>query len=178
MIYIPFPLIIAIVLPIWVFLRIQRTDRLKQVHVYREFLVNVFFLYGCTLFVATMRPFLFQLPTLGPRSELYFDLEPFEELRNMAVGSEMYQLLYSLGNVAMLIPFGLLLPLIFPFARHFFVTVFLGFSLSFTIEMTQMLFTVTRKGTVDDLIFNTIGAMIGYVLFQIIGYKAAPTYKK
>jgi len=169
---------IAVVLPLWVFLRIRRADCLKQVHIYREFLVNIFFLYGCTLFIATMRPFLFQLPTLGPRRELYFDLEPFEELRNMAVGSEMYQLLYSLGNVVMLMPFGLLLPLIFPFARHFLVTIILGFSLSFTIEMTQMLFTVTRKGTVDDLIFNTIGAMIGYVLFQIIGHKVAPKYKK
>lgn len=177
MIQIPFPLIVAIVLPLWVFLRIRKVVRLKRVHLYREFLINIFFFYGCALFVATMRPFTFQLPTLGPRREVYFDVELFEELSNMAEGSEMYQLLYSVGNVVMLIPFGLFLPLIFPFARHFFVTMFLGFTLSFTIEMSQMLFTVSRKGTVDDLLFNTIGAIIGYVLFQIVGRKIVPKKK-
>ncbi|HLR14779.1 MAG TPA: VanZ family protein [Bacillota bacterium] len=178
MIQVPFPLIVAVVLPLWVFLRIHKAQHTPRFNGYRELLVTMFFIYGCALFVATMRPFLFQLPTLGPRSTLFFDFKLFEELRNMAEGYEMYQLLYSVGNVVMLIPFGLLLPLLFPFARHFLVTVLLGFSLSLTIEMTQMLFTVTRKGTVDDLVFNTIGALIGYVLFQIIGYKAVPKEKE
>lgn len=175
LVQIPFPAILSIVLPLWVLMRIRKAHRSKQFSTSREVIVQLFFVYTCVLFILTMRPFIFQLPWIGPRRDIAFDIYLFEELRNMAVGSEMYQLLYSGGNVAMLIPFGLLLPLLFPFARHFFVTLVLGFALSLTIETTQMIFTLTRTGTVDDLVFNTIGTMIGYVVYQIIGDRIAPS---
>lgn len=168
LIQIPLPAIISIALPLWVWLRIRNVDRTENFSGSWEFFVNLFFVYGCALFIATMRPFMFQFPWIGSQKAITFDIYLFEELRHMAVGSELLQLFYSVGNVMMFIPFGFLIPFLFPFARHFFITVALGFSLSFTIEMVQMLFTFTRRGTIDDLVFNTIGAMIGYVLFRMI----------
>lgn len=168
MIHIPLPVIISIILPLWVWLRIRDIERTTYVHVYRELVINLFFVYGCALIITTMRPFLFRFPWVGARAEITFDIHLFEELRNMAVGSEMLQLLYSVGNVVMFMPLGFFMPLLFLIARHFLMTFLFGLSLSLTVEMIQMLFTLTRRGTVDDLVFNTIGVILGFALFRIM----------
>lgn len=50
--------------------------------------------------------------------------------------------------------------------RSFFLTVFYSFGLSFFVEVFQLL---TKVGSfdVDDLLLNTIGGLIGYILFMI-----------
>ena len=71
-----------------------------------------------------------------------------------------------LGNVVGFIPFGLILPIISREARGFFFITFSGFTLSLCVETVQL---VTKLGCfdVDDLVMNTLGAAIGYLLFAV-----------
>lgn len=64
-------------------------------------------------------------------------------------------------NVALLVPFGILFPLVFPKARRW--TVPAGLALSLLIEFLQLL---THRGIcdVDDLLCNTLGCAMGFGL--------------
>lgn len=133
----------------------------------KEIVVHMFFIYVLAVSYLTMRPFYF-INVLTEEGSISFDLNLFYNLLHMAEGYLMYQLLYSVGNIMLFVPFGLLVPILFKHTRHFLVIVILGFLLSLMIELTQAAFTPTRYGTVDDLLFNTSGAVIGYILFLII----------
>jgi len=111
-----------------------------------------------------MRPFHFQLPlTTG---EFYFDYHLFYNLTHMADGYLAYQLLYSVGNVILFVPLGIFLPLLFKKTDRFLWIIMIGTLSSLTIEMIQALFTTSRRGTVDDLFFNTVGVLLGFLLFR------------
>jgi glycopeptide antibiotics resistance protein len=74
----------------------------------------------------------------------------------------------TLLNILMMIPFGFGLPFITNF--RFKKTVIAGLFLSITIELLQfitgfMANTTFRVADANDVIFNTIGVAIGYILF-------------
>lgn len=68
-------------------------------------------------------------------------------------------------NIIMTIPLGFLLPLIWKQFRTLKKVALSGFLLSLCIELSQ-LFTQSRTTTTDDLIMNTLGAIIGYFIFK------------
>ncbi len=68
-------------------------------------------------------------------------------------------------NIIMTIPLGFLLPLIWKQFRTIRKVALSGFLLSLSIELSQ-LFTESRTTTTDDLIMNTLGAIIGYFIFK------------
>ncbi len=84
------------------------------------------------------------------------DLVPFATVGNSVQGDA-----YVAENVLLFIPFGMLLPAAFQRMRRFWPCVGLGFLVSMMIETSQFL---TKRGFVqtDDVITNTLGAMIGY----------------
>ena len=69
-------------------------------------------------------------------------------------------------NFCMFIPFGIWLPLGIKWFRKFWKTYLVGFVFSLFIECIQLVF---RRGIfeLDDILGNTVGAMIGYGLFAI-----------
>lgn len=67
-------------------------------------------------------------------------------------------------NVVLFIPLGFLLPLIWSDFKAKYICIF-GFSLSLLVELSQLL--NNRSTDVDDLILNTIGAAVGYILFKL-----------
>ena len=69
-------------------------------------------------------------------------------------------------NILLFIPFGYLLPSLFPRLRWWQV-VLLGLAFSLCIELLQL---ITKLGyaDVDDLINNTLGAVIGFLCFKLI----------
>lgn len=70
-------------------------------------------------------------------------------------------------NVLMFIPLGIFLPWIFYRGKgNFLRTVLTGFMVSLSIELIQMYF-VGRLGDVDDLLFNTLGAAMGYMIYLL-----------
>ena len=71
------------------------------------------------------------------------------------------------GNIICFIPFGFFLPIVSRRGRKWYNTFLLGFAFSLCIEVTQL---VVRVGSfdVDDLLLNTIGGAVGYVVFRVI----------
>lgn len=72
----------------------------------------------------------------------------------------------SILNILFFIPFGFLLPTLWENFRKFLPTVFLGFLFSLIIELGQ-LFTI-RATDIDDLIMNTLGTILGFILFKVL----------
>ncbi len=73
----------------------------------------------------------------------------------------------AVENLVMLLPFGILLPYIWKPARKWYIGPFIGFIASFIIESMQH---ITQRGhfEVDDILFNGIGFVIGFVIYKII----------
>lgn len=68
-------------------------------------------------------------------------------------------------NIIMCIPLGFLLPFIWKDYRKLYKTLLLGAGFSLLIEISQLI--TTRATDVDDLIANTIGTFVGYIIWLI-----------
>ncbi len=121
--------------------------------------------------IRTVLYFLFALYLVGVISVVglpnitYIRFEPNVNLipfRDMMAGS-----IATVLNVVMFIPLGFFLPLLWLPYRSAVKTVLFGFSLSLAIELLQM-FTF-RATDVNDLITNTLGALIGWLLGRLAG---------
>lgn len=86
-------------------------------------------------------------------------IEYREELGAFAVFTNLF------GNILIFLPFGFFISMASS-ARGFFMTLFYSFGLSLCVEVFQL---VTKVGCfdVDDLLLNTIGGVLGYILFSI-----------
>ena len=67
-------------------------------------------------------------------------------------------------NVVLFVPLGFLLPLLWPKEDRFWKILLAGVSFSLLIELSQLL--NLRSTDIDDLLLNTIGAVIGFALFR------------
>ena len=74
---------------------------------------------------------------------------------------------FVVENVLLFIPYGFICPWAFPWLRGFFRNTFAAFVTSFGVETIQL---ITSRGyfQVDDILTNVLGAVIGYLLFQIL----------
>jgi glycopeptide antibiotics resistance protein len=74
---------------------------------------------------------------------------------------------FVVENVLLFIPYGFICPWAFPWLRGFFRNTFVAFVTSFGVETIQL---ITGRGyfQVDDILTNVLGAVIGYLLFQIL----------
>lgn len=70
------------------------------------------------------------------------------------------------GNVIGFVPFGAILPILYRNARNMFKITFLAFECSLLVECTQLIFRV-GSFDVDDLILNTLGGFLGYLIYLI-----------
>ena len=69
-------------------------------------------------------------------------------------------------NILLFIPFGYLIPAVWPHKKWSWWKIMLfGFAVSFCVETVQL---VTRLGfaDVDDLMNNTIGSVLGYLIYK------------
>ncbi|ANS75274.1 hypothetical protein AWM70_12220 [Paenibacillus yonginensis] len=127
------------------------------------FYFSVIFIYSLTLF-----PFPFsthmvkgnplQLMNLTPFATILsnltqLDFDYMDSLRNLA------------GNILLFMPLGFSIPLRFKLNRPGKV-ILLGFLTSFLVEVIQF-FTFIRSFDVDDLMLNTLGASLGFVLYRL-----------
>ncbi|WP_410169994.1 VanZ family protein [Actinacidiphila bryophytorum] len=68
------------------------------------------------------------------------------------------------GNVLLGVPFGILLPVLFPHARGLLRVIVLTALVMVMIEATQGALVEGRAFDIDDVILNTTGALLGYLL--------------
>ncbi len=97
-------------------------------------------------------------------ADLSVNLIPFADIFNSPVD----YIKNSLLNIVLFIPAGMFLPLLWKEFQNFKKTAVFGFGLSLVIEVLQI-FTF-RLSDVDDLITNTLGSMIGYVIANQLFY--------
>ncbi|MBC1475824.1 VanZ family protein [Listeria grandensis] len=96
-------------------------------------------------------------------------IDAMGDIDYVGVLSAFYQ---PIANIALFFPFGFYLPIIIP-EFGFKKIIFVSFLFSLTIELTQEVINFIlgfnyRSFDVDDLICNTLGALLGYILFKYI----------
>ena len=127
-------------------------------------LSTLFLLYLCAVFSAVGFPSICTLtfdPSIHwlPLVDVFSD--PISYLKNSAL------------NILLFIPLGILLPILWGDHRSAKNILAWGFGLSLTIECLQ-LFTL-RLTDVDDLLMNSLGAILGYYLSKVLLTPAQPT---
>ncbi|MFJ8584600.1 VanZ family protein [Streptomyces sp. NPDC093595] len=68
------------------------------------------------------------------------------------------------GNIVLGVPFGLLLPVVFPRARGLVRVVVLTALVMVLVELTQGALVTGRAFDIDDVLLNCTGALLGYLL--------------
>lgn len=100
-------------------------------------------------------------------SEYMYNLIPFKTITiflQTQSANFISRLINLIGNIGVFIPFGILLPMIFKKSKFGLLIIFeTGL---FTLEILQL---ITRRGKfdIDDFILNTIGAIIGYGVYNV-----------
>ena len=81
----------------------------------------------------------------------------------MGVAKMIRQLLL---NIAMFVPYGLLLPMVFKKLRSISMQIIAVFLTTFSIEALQYL--MGRSADIDDIIMNCLGGLVGYLCFKTL----------
>ena len=98
------------------------------------------------------------------------NLTPGYTIRSMwERGNTDMQLINLAGNVLIFAPLGFLPPLLWRRWRHFWTALPLSAGTSCLIEFLQLF--LGRSVDVDDVILNTLGGLLGYVLFCFLPKK-------
>ena len=129
------------------------------------------------LYIAGLVYFLFfaeMLDRTGIERSYRYNLIPFREIRRFFVYADllgpMAVISNLFGNIVIFMPFGFLVPILGRKKRNFWFTSLLSFALSLAVECIQL---VTRTGCfdVDDIFLNTIGGMLGYLVYALVQRK-------
>ena len=147
---------LVIITVILVSLRIAYLSKSKKkIIIYQELLMLIFIIYILCLFHIVT----FQDVNYGTNNFI-----PFKEIFRYNIGTDKFTR-NIFGNIIMFIPYGF-------FASYYLknkkISIILVLSLivSFTIEFVQLY--IGRVFDIDDVILNTIGAIIGYLLYIIL----------
>lgn len=137
----------------WLRRKGTRPDRLRGIALvlFALYVLGVFHVTGAGTIYELLRSIEYAIP------DLRINLMPFSEPIN-TVG---YQL-----NVVMLVPFGFLAPLLWPRLDRLWRTALAGLSFSLLIELSQLV--NYRSSDVDDLLMNTLGAVIGFAAYRLL----------
>ena len=129
------------------------------------------------LYIAGLVYFLFfaeMLDRTGIERSYRYNLIPFREIRRFIVYADllgpMAVISNLFGNIVIFMPFGFLVPILGRKKRNFWFTSLLSLALSLAVECIQL---VTRTGCfdVDDIFLNTIGGMLGYLVYALVQRK-------
>jgi len=90
------------------------------------------------------------------------NLQPFLMFKQFQIASTQV-----IGNLVMLLPLGIYIPLLFPRLAGFFKVCIICLSVSVSIELMQLI-TNARSTDIDDVILNTSGAIVGYIIYKVL----------
>lgn len=124
------------------------------------------------IYLVLLTYFLFFAEAMGRtpdmRVDYSYNLTLFKEIRRFIVHRDILgykaMILNIAGNVVAFMPFGFILPEVWDQLNRWYTITLMGFLFSLGIELVQL---VGRVGSfdVDDLLLNTIGALLGYFAF-------------
>lgn len=126
------------------------------------------------IYLACLVYFMFFSESYGrtlPQQAYRYNLVPFKEIQRFLkyrhILGNTAVFINIVGNVAVFIPLGCAVPALYPRFSDFKSTLYLSFFTSLTVELLQ-LFSRVGCFDVDDLLLNTIGGCLGYLLFARI----------
>lgn len=103
-------------------------------------------------------------PSVGGLSPWRFNLIPFHTIKIYLERAHIGVFLVNIvGNILMFAPIGLCVPLLWRRMRGFFRITLLGIAVSCGIELLQVL--MLRSVDIDDVILNSLGVLLGYLLY-------------
>ncbi len=152
------PSLIILLLYRALLVRSGRSDRLFT----RRLLLNVAFactLLGVLLITLTARPY---------GSDGRIDLIPFHPLWNALTGEiDATRVVATFGaNVLLFVPIGILLPVRWPRLDRPGIVTLATACVSAAIEVAQFYMNAGRVAQLDDVIFNTLGGLIGWSMLR------------
>ena len=158
---------VAIISGAWLAARLAVALKNKKVDLKRE--AQLLLVYLCINVVARFtlfrfgnvsNPLVFSLANLLPPR---VNLIPFVNLFDYPTVGEA--LLNVLGNAIMFVPLGIVFPFVYKGLDTWKMAVLTGFCCSLCIELVQLF--LDRVSDVDDLILNTLGYVIGYLIYRL-----------
>lgn len=167
---------LLVMLPIYVLVRgiyLFRNKKGQSIQLLREFGLLLFVLYLTGVASQTIVPEFVIINDQLQAVDLGFNpdrinLEPFNKIIETQIlvenGNISYLFIEVFGNICMFIPIGFFLPLLWKRFKNPFLTVIVCLLISFGIETIQLI--LPRGTDVDDIILNTSGGLIGYILYS------------
>ena len=172
-----FILVSIISIVIWIMYRIILKIKNKKVNLCREIILFIFFVYFLYLLLLTI--FKGGMITIRNLSNEYMYKEyglfgiinfvPIKETIATFTHSEagaMNSIRNIIGNIIAFMPLGFFIPLLFDKFNNYKKVIKVGFLSSLAIEITQ-LFVGSNVCDIDDIIYNTLGAIAGFLCFKI-----------
>ena len=165
MINISYLYITIIFIAIWTFYRILVLKKSKDKNLLRELIINIFFIYFLVLIKITIcKMDALQIDLNGNKVINYI---PLVETIKMFKDDGMRFALYNvIGNIILFMPLGFFIPLLFNKKNKIRYIVAYGAIISTAIEVIQLQQTYNITD-IDDIIFNTLGAILGYLVFNM-----------
>ncbi|GGE45284.1 hypothetical protein GCM10011391_25140 [Pullulanibacillus camelliae] len=138
----------------------------------KRFCAGIFFTYLLILVYLTL--FTYNYYVYGKSFNLVF----FDSIKLMLDSGNIWLIMKNiLGNVVLFFPFGFLAPTLFYFLRSFSNCFFISLFTSALIEICQYEF-AERIFDVDDIVLNTAGAILGWIVFKLVYKLYALFFKK
>ena len=172
MVEIPFLFLEFIFTSIWLVIRTVAWTKQKHIDWKREAVlllkyINLAVIIRYTYFPMSkvdghIQPLVFDIATVFP---FRINLIPLVNLFDY--DSKRDLLLNVIGNTAMFIPSGIVLPIVYKRLNTFWKVILAGASISLCIEIIQLPFSV-RATDIDDLILNTIGVIVGCGIYTLV----------
>lgn len=172
MIQISYAFMVVFISIIWCFIRIICAVKNKGVNCKRE--LQLILVYICIIVVARFVFFPFSKVN-GEIQPLVFEITKAFPFRinwipfvNLFDYSEKRDILINvIGNTAMFIPVGIVWPIVYKKLNTHKKIISAGIGFSLCIEILQLPF-YDRVTDIDDLILNSIGFIIGYLLYIMV----------
>lgn len=175
-------ILFILLLPIWIVTRVifiaLKQKNKSSFSIKREVVLNLFFLYILCVISVTLFPLLINfnrkfyrvsvnlVPVVGTVKNI-LNVNKETSMKNFMI---KFWFKNIIGNLVMLVPLSLALPLLWERFRSLRKTILFVFFVSFSIETLQLLSSfignVGRAFDVDDIILNTLGAFIGYGVYN------------
>ncbi len=142
----------------------------KKTSFIHEFWVTAFAFYVLLLFALTVfrdSYFLWEFKFFFHRPLSEINTIPFVQTFKLLNAKSLVDFFYNLyGNIVWFVPMGIFIPALGKKDRKFFKVVLIGALISTSIEGLQFILN-TGVTDIDDVILNTIGAAIGYLIYFV-----------
>lgn len=177
-----FKILFIFVVPIWIVIRAVLWLKKRsngQFLIKREIVLNLFFIYILCFIAITLFPL--AINWNGNMGNVSINVVPvFNTMSDFANAIQIpeqnfmikFWIKNIMGNMLLLFPLGLLLPILWRKFNNMITTLLISFLFSLSIEVIQLLSyyvgNVGRAFDIDDIILNTLGAWLGYIFYKKI----------